>query len=116
MRSNGKQHFYKRIPPLAASLLFGFAGFMVVYLILFNVVSPMQYDLTVGEIAHSTITATKEIRDEVTTEQNIAFARSQVESILRLDDTVTETVLSNVQENIAVTGTFRSRYQEMVNL
>ncbi len=111
-----KKRWFQRIHPITASVLIGLAGFLLVYVILFNVVSPKRHVLTVGEIAGSTITATKEIEDEVTTQQRIDSARAQVESILKLDDTVTESVISQVQENLQLTADYRKKYQEMITL
>jgi len=109
----GKARFWKKISPFAVSIAIGVIGFVLVYVILFNVVSPKRHVLTVGEIASDTITATKEIVDEVTTQKNIETARAQVESILKLDDTVTENVIAQAQEVLTLTSQYREKYLQL---
>ncbi len=52
-----------------------------------------RYDLKVGDIAHTTITATKDVEDTVTTEQHRKAAASAVEASYHLQDGATEAVL-----------------------
>ena len=57
---------------------------------------PRQYDLSVGSISHETITATKDVIDEVTTEERRQAAANAVEPTYRFEDGVKEEVLSSL--------------------
>ena len=52
-----------------------------------------RYSLQVGDIAHQTITATKDVEDAVTTEQQRKAAAAEVEASYHLQEGVTEEVL-----------------------
>ena len=56
--------------------LFALVMYAVLLLICFLAVSPEQYDLSVGDVAPKTITASKDIVDEITTERRRQSAAS----------------------------------------
>jgi len=70
------------------------------YLIAFGlyclVCAPTQYDLSVGSISRETINATKDVVDEVTTEEKRQAAASAVEPTYRFQEGVKEEVLSSL--------------------
>ncbi|MBQ2817280.1 MAG: HDIG domain-containing protein [Clostridia bacterium] len=107
---------WTKMKPYFYSLLIGVLGFTLIYIILFNVVAPKRHNLVVGEIAQSTITATKDIEDEVTTRARIEEARSSVESIIKQDDNVLEATLQDVSDTVAVVLEYRTNYQNHVKL
>lgn len=59
-------------------------------------VTPKRYDLKAGDIAHTTITASKDVVDEISTEEKRAAAAAQVEPTYVFKEDVTETVLSDL--------------------
>ena len=62
------------------------------------VVAPKQYDLAVGSIARETINATKDVVDEVVTEERRQAAASAVEPTYRFQEGVNEEVLSSLNQ------------------
>lgn len=70
------------------------------YLIIFSlycvVCAPKQYDLAVGAISRETINATKDVVDEVTTEEKRQAAANAVEPTYRFQEGIKEEVLSSL--------------------
>ena len=60
------------------------------------VCAPDQYDLTVGSISRDTINATKDVVDEVTTEEKRQAAAAAVEPTYRFQEGVKEEVLNSL--------------------
>ena len=60
------------------------------------VCAPKQYDLSVGSISRETINATKDVVDEVTTEEKRAAAAAAVEPTYRFVEGAKEEVLSTL--------------------
>ena len=54
-------------------------AFLIILMLFFCVCTPRKYDLRVGTIAHVTIDATKDVVDEVTTEEKRNAAADTVE-------------------------------------
>ena len=62
------------------------------------VCAPRQYDLSVGSIARETINATKDVVDEVTTEEKRQSAAKLIEPTYRFQEGVKEEVLSSLNQ------------------
>lgn len=77
---------------------FVFAVFVLLLLLFFCVCTPVKYDLRVGAISHVTVEATKEVVDEVTTEEKRKEAADQVEPTYRFQQGVKEEVLASLQQ------------------
>ncbi len=60
-----------------------------------------RYSLQVGDIAHQTITATKDVEDTVTTEQHRKAAAAAVEASYHLKEGATEEVLMSLEDLFA---------------
>ena len=63
-----------------------------------------RYSLLVGDIAHQTITATKDVEDTVTTEQHRKAAAAAVEASYHLQEGATEEVLMALDDLLAELG------------
>ncbi len=72
------------------------------------VCAPKQYDLSVGSISRETINATKDVVDEVTTEEKRRAAAAAVEPTYRFVEGVKEEVLGSLS---AVFGELRTVHQ-----
>ena len=79
---------------ICALMIFG--TFLIVIAIFFCVCTPKKYDLRVGSISHETIDATKDIVDEVTTEEKRNAAAETVEPTYHFEQGVKESVLSSL--------------------
>ncbi len=112
MRNKIAAKSYFKLKPAAISLIIGVLGFMLIYLVLSNVVTPKRYNLVVGEIAQSTITATKAVEDEVTTRANIERARASVDSMFKRDDAVAQEVADDVEAALQIVAEYRAKYQK----
>ena len=77
--------------------LFALVMYAVLLLICFLAVSPEQYDLSVGDVAPKTITASKDIVDEITTERRRQSAASAVSPVYYKDDSISETVMADME-------------------
>ena len=80
-----------------ASMLILSACFAVLVLLMLLALSPERYSLEVGDIAPKTITATKDVIDEATTELKRQDARAAVQSVYQEDETAQERVLANIK-------------------
>ena len=76
--------------------LFAAATYLILLAICLLAISPEQYDLSVGDVAPKTITASKDIVDELTTERRRQAAADAVSPVYYKDDTVSDTVLSDM--------------------
>ena len=72
--------------------------FLIVLGIYLCVCTPRKYDLRVGSISHVTVDATKDVMDEVATEEKRAAAADAVEPTYRFQQGVKEEVLSSLSE------------------
>ena len=71
---------------------------LIVYLVFFTICSPKKYDLKVGAISHVNINATKDVIDEVSTEEKRIAAENAVEPTYHFVEGVKEDVLSSLGE------------------
>ena len=71
---------------------------LILMLIFFVVNTPRRYDLTVGGISHVTISATRDVVDEVATEERREIAASQVEPTYRFQTGVKEEVMESLED------------------
>ncbi len=71
-------------------------AFLIVIAVFFCVCTPKKYDLRVGSISHETIDATKDIVDEVMTEEKRNAAAETVEPTYHFQQGVKEEVLSSL--------------------
>ncbi len=78
------------------SLLILFVMFLILFALYCSVCTPKQYDLKVGSIAHETINATKDVIDEVTTEERRESAAKAVEPTYTFQEGVKEEVLNTL--------------------
>lgn len=69
---------------------------ILIYGLYMLVCAPKRYDLKVGSIAHETITATKDVVDEVTTEEKKRTAANGVEPVYRFQDGIAESVVNDL--------------------
>lgn len=69
---------------------------ILIYGIYLLVCAPKRYNLKVGSIAHETITATKDVIDEVATEERRNNAASSVEPTYHFQEGVAEQVVSDL--------------------
>ena len=75
--------------------------YFVLMLICVLAIAPEQYDLAVGDVAPKTITASKDIVDEITTERRRQTAADAVSPVYYKDDTIAETVLSDMEASFS---------------
>lgn len=78
-------------------VLFGVLTYAILLTICLLAISPEQYDLSVGDVAPKTITASKDIVDELTTERRRQAAADAVSPVYYKDDSVSKTVLEDMQ-------------------
>lgn len=88
--------FWKR--PFLSSMVVVLVCFALLTLGMILATSPERYNLKVGDIATKTITATKEVVDEVTTEQKRERAAENVQPSYKEDETAIVGALSHFDE------------------
>ena len=71
-------------------------GGLLLYALICLVCAPERYSLVVGSISRQTITATKDVVDEITTEENRKAAANAVEPSYHLEEGVSDDVLSDL--------------------
>lgn len=77
-------------------VLFAALTYLVLLLICFLTISPEQYDLSVGDVAPKTITASRDIVDEITTNRRRQQAADAVSPVYFKDDTVSDAVMADM--------------------
>lgn len=87
--------------PSALRLLIGLVGTAVLVGIFELAIAPVRYDLRVGMVPTQTIAATKDVVDEISTEQERNRAASQVKPTYRYEDGVTESVMAHFDQIFA---------------
>ena len=75
-----------------------FAAFLIIVFIFFCVCTPKKYDLRAGAISHVTVDATKDVVDEVTTEEKRNQAAATVEPNYHFQQGVKEEVMSSLAD------------------
>ena len=95
-------------------LLF-FGAFLLLMVLFFLVCAPRKYDLSVGSISHVTVDATKDVIDEVTTEEKRAAAEAAVEPTYRFQQGVKEDVLSSLEDTFGELRTIQQYGQTLKN-
>ncbi len=78
-------------------VLFAAATYLLLLLVCLLAISPEKYDLSVGDVAPQTITASKDIVDEITTERRRVAAANAVSPVYYKDDTISDTVLADME-------------------
>ena len=68
--------------------------FLLILVLFFFVCVPKKYNLSVGSISHDTINATKDVVDEVSTQEKKNAAAAQVEPTYRFQQGIKEEVMS----------------------
>lgn len=96
---NNLKHFkeWLRSPSFKCWMLI-LAAFLILVVLVFCVCAPRKYDLRVGSISHVTIDATKDVVDEVATEEKRNAAAATVEPTYRFQQGVKEEVLLSLEE------------------
>ena len=87
----------ERLSLRVQQVLFAATTYVVLLVICLLAVAPEKYDLSVGDVAPKTITASKDITDEITTEHRRQAAADAVSPVYYKDDTIAESVLSDVE-------------------
>lgn len=73
------------------------AGALLLYALFCAASAPKRYNVTVGSISHQTITATKDVVDELTTEQRRRAAAADVEPTYHLAEGASDEVLEKLE-------------------
>lgn len=81
----------------AQTVLVMIVGVVVLCGLMTIAIAPKRYNLRVGDISHTTITATKDVVDEVSTARQREEAASKVEPSYVFNETVTTDVLLNLE-------------------
>ena len=76
-------------------------------------ITPQTYDISVGEISSQTITAPKDVVDEVTTQAKIEEAQAQVGPSYKKDADITQQVNKKISEDFAAFERARAQAQSI---
>ena len=82
-------------------VLMDLIAFVLILVLFFLVCVPKKYDLTVGSISHDTINATKDVVDEVSTEEKRNAAASMVEPTYRFQQDVKAEVMKLLDDSFS---------------
>ncbi len=83
---------------LLLAVIIGAAALLVVFALVVLSAAPVKYDIKAGEVAPVTLTATREVTDEVTTQTLKEQARAAVSPKYIIDDTVTDETLAAISD------------------
>ena len=82
-------------------ILSGVLCYAAVLMIMLDAVAPQKYRVEPGEVSRSTITATKDVMDQVSYEAACKAARDSVSAIYRIDDEKRVSVINAVTDDFA---------------
>ena len=88
------------------------AGFVVMVVLFFIAITPERYDLKVGDIAYTTITASKDVVDEIATKRNRDDAARQVEPTYLYKEGVTAEVMHDLTSILTQANTVQQYGQK----
>lgn len=88
--------FFASLSQRVRQILFAAVTYLLLLVICLMAISPEQYDLSVGDVAPKTITASKDIVDEITTERRRQNAANAVSPVYYKDDSISDTVLADM--------------------
>lgn len=71
----------------------------VLIYIIGQAVMPEKYDLKEGDIAYTSIAATREIKDEITTQKNIEEKRNSVQEVKTINQSIWQEVSGDIHRN-----------------
>jgi membrane-associated HD superfamily phosphohydrolase len=91
------REFFNGLSLRVQQILYALITYGLLLVICLLAVSPEQYDLNVGDVAPKTITASKDIIDEITTERRRQMASNAVSPVYYKDDTISDTVLADME-------------------
>ncbi len=92
------QSFLQNLSRKSKQVLFTVALYLLLLFICLLSIVPPQYDLNIGEVSPVTITASKDVVDELTTERRRKAAADAVSPVYYKDDTVSDTVMVNIEK------------------
>lgn len=96
-RSGGLRHLMTWFRGVEARcMLIVLVGSLVLFAIFAAACAPQRYNLKVGAISHQTITATKDVVDQLTTEDKRKAAANAVEPTYHLKEGATEQVMADL--------------------
>lgn len=104
----GANPLKRRLVPkrqLLASVLIGLVTLIIVFVLIALSMTPVQYDIMVGDVAPATITASREVTDQISTDAAIEKARSEVPLMYAMDTAVTAQVQQSVKDYFALAKT-----------
>ncbi|MGN0996082.1 MAG: HD family phosphohydrolase [Candidatus Ventricola sp.] len=78
--------------------LFVLLTYLVLLLICYLTISPEQYDLSVGDVAPKTITASRDVIDEITTSRRRQQAADAVSPVYYKDDSIADDVMADMED------------------
>lgn len=79
--------------PVVLGLLIAAINLFVILFMVLSAIMPEQYDLQVGDIVQTPISAPRDVENVMATQERIREARDNVSPIYRYDETINETVL-----------------------
>ena len=85
--------------PSFKCFLMDLVSFLLILVMFFFVCVPKKYSLSVGSISHDTINATKDVVDEVSTQEKKNAAAAQVEPTYRFQQGIKEEVMSSLSNS-----------------
>ena len=78
-------------------VLFALTTYVLLLLICFLTIAPEQYDLSVGDVAPKTITASRDVIDEITTGRRRQQAADAVSPVYYKDDSIADAVMADME-------------------
>ncbi len=96
MEDTAKKTWINSLNQRVKMALFWLLVYAVLLMICFLAISPEQYDLSVGDVSPQTITASRDIVDEITTERRRQAASNAVSPVYFKDDTVSDAVMADM--------------------
>ena len=90
--------FIKKLSPTLTEILIALASYVLLFAMLAATIAPERYDIRIGEVATTTITATKDVEDTLTTSRRRETAARNVQPSYVSDAQVQPNVMLNLQD------------------
>lgn len=108
-----QQSLLKKLSHRSRQVIFAVCLYLTILLICMVSITPKQYDLSIGEVSPVTITASKDVVDEITTEKRRTQAAEAVSPVYYKDDSVSNEVLSDLEKAFSEMRSVRELGQQI---
>ena len=108
-----KQSLLEKLSHKSKQIIFAVCLYLLILLVCIVSITPKQYDLSIGEVSPVTITASKDVVDEISTERRRVLAAEAVSPVYYKDDSVSNAVMADLEKTFSEMRSVRELGQQI---